>query len=316
MLAYEGRRGRTGFTLIELLVVNAIIAILASILFPVFAQARERARSASCLSNLKQIGLAFIQYTQDHDNFSPAVATRSRTTPNVNSGRRSWPTVLMPYIKSTQIFVCPSVAGNLSRTAKTDITTGYSTASGNGYCQVSTSGDVDDQQGIAEAVEISALNGPGGNGGLLSYGMNRIHRGNWATAGFTGGDKTGYVNDSGTADAILPLFEPGVADPSGTIRIFDSMAAGYTNSGANTKYYSGAGGWTGGNCPVGASLRNIDQEIRTDHYNTATASKVNNPHFNGFNALYGDGHAKWRKYGSTLANEWSIQDDNADGTSR
>ena len=64
------RNSRFGFTLIELLVVIAIIAILAAILFPVFAQAREKARQASCVSNLKQIGLAMLQYTQDYDEFT------------------------------------------------------------------------------------------------------------------------------------------------------------------------------------------------------------------------------------------------------
>jgi prepilin-type N-terminal cleavage/methylation domain-containing protein len=67
-------RKRTGFTLIELLVVIAIIAILAAILFPVFARARENARRASCQSNLKQIGLAVYQYTQDYDEKCPSAA--------------------------------------------------------------------------------------------------------------------------------------------------------------------------------------------------------------------------------------------------
>src|SRR6266568_3148106 len=65
------RRKRSGFTLIELLVVIAIIAILAAILFPVFAQARDRARSASCLSNLKQMGTAWMLYAQDYDEMFP-----------------------------------------------------------------------------------------------------------------------------------------------------------------------------------------------------------------------------------------------------
>jgi len=85
---------RTGFTLIELLVVIAIIAILAAILFPVFARAREKARQISCLSNLKQMGLAFFMYNQDYDEqyvINPM-----------------WKTRLQPYIHNTQINVCPS----------------------------------------------------------------------------------------------------------------------------------------------------------------------------------------------------------------
>ena len=70
---------RSGFTLIELLVVIAIIAILAAILFPVFAQAREKARSVSCLSNLKQAGLAYTMYTQDYDEMT---TPQQRNTPN------------------------------------------------------------------------------------------------------------------------------------------------------------------------------------------------------------------------------------------
>ena len=96
------RDGRRGFTLIELLVVIAIIALLAAILFPVFARARENARRATCQSNLKQIGLGLIQYCQDNDETLP--------TDYYPSGRANgtWRTCIMPYIKSTQIFVCPS----------------------------------------------------------------------------------------------------------------------------------------------------------------------------------------------------------------
>ena len=87
-----------GFTLIELLVVIAIIAILAAILFPVFGRARENARKTSCLSNLKQIGLGFAQYTQDYDKTVDAEQDPG-TTPR---------TRLNPYIKSLQVWVCPS----------------------------------------------------------------------------------------------------------------------------------------------------------------------------------------------------------------
>ncbi|BCM90655.1 hypothetical protein IAD21_02512 [Abditibacteriota bacterium] len=91
---------KKAFTLIELLVVIAIIAILAAILFPVFARARENARRASCQSNLKQIALGLKQYTQDYDE---------RNTPSNSSFfGDAWAADLQPYIKSEQIFQCPS----------------------------------------------------------------------------------------------------------------------------------------------------------------------------------------------------------------
>ncbi|RYX85992.1 DUF1559 domain-containing protein [bacterium] len=92
-----------GFTLIELLVVIAIIAILAAILFPVFARARENARRSSCMSNLKQIGLGFLQYTQDYDEQYP-VGVLTNGVPRGNG----WAGQVAPYIKSIQIFRCPS----------------------------------------------------------------------------------------------------------------------------------------------------------------------------------------------------------------
>ncbi len=96
---------RTGFTLIELLVVIAIIAILAAILFPVFARARENARRASCQSNLKQIGLGFMQYTQDYDEKYPSTYTAPADSP---AGLRGWYYMIQPYLKSNQILDCPS----------------------------------------------------------------------------------------------------------------------------------------------------------------------------------------------------------------
>ncbi|MBI3944826.1 MAG: DUF1559 domain-containing protein [Armatimonadetes bacterium] len=108
---------RNGFTLIELLVVIAIIAILAAILFPVFSRARERARSTTCLSNMKQLGLATMSYTQDYDDTLPPAYVWARDTP---AGRwRWWWEQLYPYTKQAQdttarrdpkltIYDCPS----------------------------------------------------------------------------------------------------------------------------------------------------------------------------------------------------------------
>ena len=101
---------RSGFTLIELLVVIAIIAILAAILFPVFARAREKARQTSCLSNSKQLGLAFLQYCQDYDDAVPLVAHYGGTNPYSGS-YQTYQTLLMPYIKNVQIWHCPSRGG-------------------------------------------------------------------------------------------------------------------------------------------------------------------------------------------------------------
>ncbi len=119
MFSFSIPTKRTGFTLIELLVVIAIIAILAAILFPAFARARENARKASCMSNLKQVGLGILQYAQDYDE--------KFLMQDLSVGNRHFGLLLQPYLKSTQLFVCPSAAGapNLvpgTQTAGTDRT--------------------------------------------------------------------------------------------------------------------------------------------------------------------------------------------------
>jgi len=95
-----------GFTLIELLVVIAIIAILAAILFPVFAKVREKARQTSCASNMKQLGLAEQQYSQDNDEIY------SGSFMDTPKGRASYAELIYPYIKSTAVFSCPDVSNN------------------------------------------------------------------------------------------------------------------------------------------------------------------------------------------------------------
>lgn len=122
-----------GFTLIELLVVIAIIAILAAILFPVFARAREQARKASCLSNLKQIGLGVMMYVQDYDETYPIGRFES---PQPNGISLSyWFTVIDPYVKNKQVFVCPTAG----RVGATNASGGYgwnirgTLAAGNGF---------------------------------------------------------------------------------------------------------------------------------------------------------------------------------------
>ena len=106
------KRGFTAaFTLIELLVVIAIIAILAAILFPVFAQARAKARAISCLSNLKQGALAYQMYTQDYDETTPCQVTPTlfdtSVTPKLYVSGGYWFQLLQPYVKNWNMFVCP-----------------------------------------------------------------------------------------------------------------------------------------------------------------------------------------------------------------
>jgi len=113
---FSTNKHRKAFTLIELLVVIAIIAILAAILFPVFARARENARRSSCQSNLKQIGLGIFQYTQDYDEkYVPS---------ETNNPQANWGQLVQPYLKSTQVFSCPSNTNNSGTTPASTMTGG------------------------------------------------------------------------------------------------------------------------------------------------------------------------------------------------
>lgn len=140
------KSAKRAFTLIELLVVIAIISILAAILFPVFARARENARRTSCLSNMKQIGLGLMQYTQDYDERYPLSSYCNNSgcsdadvaVPNTPSSffrpyagggygnHQTWMDFIYPYVKSIQLFVCPS-----SKAVKTTPSYGYSRAFSN-----------------------------------------------------------------------------------------------------------------------------------------------------------------------------------------
>ncbi len=121
---------RGGFTLIELLVVIAIIAILAAILFPVFAQAREKARQTACLSNQKQIGNALMMYTQDYDETFPThsrgsgdwiVTDYNNETLAASNGRYAWMLIIQPYLKNTQVYSCPDAQDNTTSAPPTAI---------------------------------------------------------------------------------------------------------------------------------------------------------------------------------------------------
>ncbi|MCC7491180.1 MAG: DUF1559 domain-containing protein [Fimbriimonadaceae bacterium] len=159
-------RVRRGFTLIELLVVIAIIAILAAILFPVFAKAREKARQSSCSSNVKQIGTALMQYTQDYDERYPQYTgglTGVTGPALLGAGTLTPQDKIFPYINSRQVYVCPSstVAGYSAYGYHSQLMAGAAMASIN-----SPAGTVV----FAEAANISAATAAGACTGYAAAG--------------------------------------------------------------------------------------------------------------------------------------------------
>jgi prepilin-type N-terminal cleavage/methylation domain-containing protein len=114
----SGVRMYKGFTLIELLVVIAIIAILAAILFPVFAKVREKARQISCTSNMKQLGLAMDQYMEDYDETFPGAWKNTKQGP-----RQEWEEAIYPYVKSKAVYDCPDRTSHVTNDSTTNCTT-------------------------------------------------------------------------------------------------------------------------------------------------------------------------------------------------
>ena len=269
---------RCAFTLLELLIVIAIIAILAAILFPVFARARENARRSSCQSNLKQIGLAFAQYVSDSDGMIIGKTLASGTTSAV-----SWPTTLVPYLKNVQVFVCPSQTTE-DKWSPPDARW-IDTSQGNGsprYCGYSN-GD-----GTGTAISPRPLYQM-----PLTYSRNLIVSNSWIEPGF-GGKKSGFLPVSASSTINVAVNENAVEDAAGTIHIVDAI------TGSNSAATTSCGG-------TASSMIAIDGEVNTDRFAHAETSKPAYRHLDGFNALYGDGHVKFRKWGSTKAGEWSIQ---------
>jgi prepilin-type N-terminal cleavage/methylation domain-containing protein/prepilin-type processing-associated H-X9-DG protein len=108
---------RSGFTLIELLVVIAIIALIAAILYPVFASAREKARQTTCASNLKQLGLGVLQYAQDNDDCFPV---------EFGGSNICWEITIYPYVKNSMVYVCPDALSTIKGFPAQFIATNYS----------------------------------------------------------------------------------------------------------------------------------------------------------------------------------------------
>jgi prepilin-type N-terminal cleavage/methylation domain-containing protein/prepilin-type processing-associated H-X9-DG protein len=287
-VSVRGRRP-AAFTLIELLVVIAIIAILAAILFPVFAQARAKARQVACLSNMKQIGTAVMMYSQDYDEL---------IVPSQNGGGTtlvSWPTLIFPYIKNRDVFVCP--AGNEAPSAPDPtqvrpttrlymgVTRGNATVGGDGSAA-----------GVSLVPRLSYSRNliPTRNGSPWNALIANTPTNNGRTypgfVDYTNNLKSGWVGTGTTFTRSMAE----ISDTAGTIHIVDGMAGGSASADPLT---------------YGASMRGLQQDIRTDMFNNDPPSKVAGRHSGGFVILYGDGHSGWKKWGATNPCMWTIQED-------
>ena len=195
MKQFRWKRVVRGFTLIELLVVIAIIAILAAILFPVFAKARENARRASCASNMKQIGLGIAQYTQDNDE----------TYFERDIGTMSWRGEIQPYIKSSSLFQCPSNSNKNDLDGSITPPMFCSYAINDAACQFSKPGD-NCQSGAVTPTNLSSVDKPAQK--ILVCEMRNVAWEDfaspwWTDTSTTGNFATGYAGHLGTANYLF-----------------------------------------------------------------------------------------------------------------
>ncbi|MBI2302218.1 MAG: DUF1559 domain-containing protein [Armatimonadetes bacterium] len=210
---------RRGFTLIELLVVIAIIAILAAILFPVFAKAREKARQSSCASNLKQIALSFVQYVQDYDETFPwcCVGIARANSPNLD--RVSWwrpanvantdiryDGCLMPYVKNRQMWECPSSRRNVDSYA-----TPRQLLQGSGGCTGQSLARI-----VYPAEHVLAGDSPLGTRGLCGTNRATACNGRWGRGDDTANGIAAYkLHNAGTNMAFCDGHVKYLTTPSG-----------------------------------------------------------------------------------------------------
>ncbi len=250
------RHSNNGFTLIELLVVIAIIAILAAILFPVFAQAREKARSISCLSNQKQIGTGIMMYVQDYDEMFP------NNPCNINNPSNAfwnpfgggvcpfpppvgWGDQVQPYIKNTQVYKCPDVSIPGS-------TNPYDNGDNSGPPYYSLDG-----QPHTKAYSDYTFN----------YGLERASLAKLDRPAST----ISVTEGTGSWDSSNSLAYPP-----------DTLFSQGGNACDNTVV--ACGGW-------GPNNTNADN----NNYPEGLVWAYMNRHTNGSNFIFGDGHAKWQK---------------------
>lgn len=285
---------KKAFTLIELLVVIAIIAILAAILFPVFARARENARRSSCQSNLKQIGLGVIQYVQDYDEKYPQAYWYKNDT-NSSGGYVHVSAMIQPYLKSEQIWKCPSSDG-LAATNAFDPNFGALKIPGAAPQNVAPQNSATDKQ---------ARN--------LSYVFNsaiiprkRKTSDNVNTVSTSAVDETATTimasDMNNSADCLS-----GTSNASGTALKSHRSANGVAADAGGTTLYSGEHE-NGAAAPAAVYPVNIAFATRViDECGTTPSTSYphityvgGKDHFDGSNYLFADGHVKFQKLSQTL----------------
>lgn len=259
-------RNRSGFTLIELLVVIAIIAILAAILFPVFAQAREKARQTSCLSNLKQVGLAAIMYVQDYDEAFPTAGVYDwEVEAGGNDANNYWPARIMPYMKNLGILRCPSDSGPSLAESSWNWSGSYI------------------------AYGTNSLMGGAGLAGNVNKGVFAIYNKGWV--------RDGWFPFSG------PTTMAAITRPADTIAIGEKHSSNVQKTsfswlGANTTKY-----WPtmlfmwdcspkGGDCYYQDEGAAIPDGVRVGEFPKGPAGGATTKHANMTNFVFADGHAK------------------------
>ena len=291
-------RKKKGFTLIELLVVIAIIAILAAILFPVFARARENARRSSCASNLKQIALGFQQYNSDHDSrfphawdlIDPTVAgttgwQANMVVPATTAGLDEpvvWPAKILPYLKSKQIFSCPSRPRAI-RTARVNIAYANSIAAGQpqaGYPQMYLG--YPDGPVLGNKAWGGNYYYPGAS--QSAYGYNTIYIGGGQY--WSGRQICHHVQIPSAANNFnngIGALETQIAKPAETMLLIDNN---YQNAGA-----AGAPAFFDPMVVVDAGGEVWDTAAGgADAYDS-----VEPRHLDGVNVAFVDGHVKWMR---------------------
>jgi prepilin-type N-terminal cleavage/methylation domain-containing protein/prepilin-type processing-associated H-X9-DG protein len=255
---------KRGFTLIELLVVIAIIAILAAILFPVFAKVREKARQITCISNEKQIGLAFVQYVSDYDEAWPC-GVKSKTGNQLGQG---WASLVFPYVKSTGVYKCPDdgtfpdpIHSNYTPVSYAFNSNAAGSFDGSGNIVVNTDSSFN---APTSTVALFEVNGPTAN---LTATLSTSATGDGASAnpsvGTGNADNASFSDDGLDASSVTTGY-PGVVGPptyAAVNLVYATSVMGGVNLG--TAYY---GPYTIANGGV---------------------------HSSGSNFLMADGHAKW-----------------------